>query len=99
MVAFLERGDAGADVDHDACAFMAQDGREYAFRVGTRERVVVGVADAGGLDLDQYFAETRAVEVHGFNGEGSARFPGYGGFGFHGVVLNEVEVDRSDAAA
>jgi hypothetical protein len=80
----LERRHAGADVDHDARAFMAQDGREDAFGVGARERVVVGVADAGGLDLDQHFAELRALQVHGFDGEGLAGFPGDGGFGFHG---------------
>src|SRR5207249_10462719 len=69
MVALPERGDAGADIDHDAGALMAQDGREDAFRVGARERVVVGVADAGGLDLDQHLAELRALEVNGFYGQ------------------------------
>jgi diguanylate cyclase (GGDEF)-like protein len=53
---------------------MAQDGREDAFGVGARERVVVGVADAGGLDLDQHLAVARAFQVHGFDGQGAPAF-------------------------
>ncbi len=72
VIALFKRGDAGTDVDHDARAFMAQDRRENAFRIGTRERVVVGMANPGGLDLNQHLAEFRAFKVDGFNGEGFA---------------------------
>ena len=51
---------------------MAQDRREDAFGVGPGQRVVVGVADTGGLDFDQHFAELWALQVHGFNGQGLA---------------------------
>ena len=90
VVALLEGGHAGPDVDHDAGAFMAEDRREHAFRVGARERVVVGVADAGGLDFDQHFAEAGAFEVDGFDGQGRGGFPGDGGFGFHEVPWGEA---------
>ncbi|MNE13881.1 hypothetical protein D3C80_1067320 [compost metagenome] len=64
MIALLQRGDAGADIDDDACAFMAENGRKQAFRVRAREGEIVGVADPGGLDLDQHFAGLRAVELN-----------------------------------
>jgi hypothetical protein len=41
------------------------------------------VADAGGLDFDQHLSGLGAFEVDGFDGQGCARFPGDGGFGFH----------------
>ena len=53
----------GADVDHDARALVAEDRGEQAFRIGARERELIGVADAGGLDLDQHLAGPRAFEV------------------------------------
>ena len=87
MVALLEAGHARAHVHHHARAFMAQNGRKQAFGVGARQRVVVGVADARGLDLDQHFAELRAFEVHGFYGQGLSGLPGDSGFGFHGESL------------
>jgi hypothetical protein len=34
---------------------MAEDGREQAFRVGAGKGEFIGVANAGGLDLDQDF--------------------------------------------
>ncbi len=89
MVALLERGHAGADVDHDARAFVAQDRGKRPSGSAPGERVVVGVADAGGLDLDQHLAELRAFEIDGFDGQGLARLPGDGGFGFHAKVLEE----------
>jgi hypothetical protein len=39
---------------------MAENGRETAPRVGAGPGEFVGVADAGGLDLDQNFARARA---------------------------------------
>ena len=51
VVALLERGHARADVDHDARALVAEDRREQALGVGARAGELVGVADAGGLDL------------------------------------------------
>ena len=85
MVAGFQRGDAGADLAHDAGAFMAEDRREDAFRVGARQRVGVGVADAGRHDLDQHLAGLRAFDVDGLDGERLAGFPGDRGAGFHDV--------------
>jgi hypothetical protein len=56
MVALLQRRDAGADIDDHARALMAEDGRENALGIGAGPGEFVGVADAGGLDLDQNFA-------------------------------------------
>ena len=86
MVAFLQRGDAWPHLDNDPCALVPQNRRENAFRVGTRERVIVGVANARGLDLDQHFAGLGALKVDGFNGQRGARFPGNCSFRFHGEV-------------
>jgi hypothetical protein len=60
-----EAGDAGTDVDDNARTLVAEDRRKEAFRIRARARELVGVADAGGLDLDQYFAGLRAVETNG----------------------------------
>ena len=62
---------------------MAEDGGEYTFGIGTGERVFVGVADAGGLDLDQHLAGARTVDVHGFQAERLARLAGHGGTNLH----------------
>ena len=72
MVAFLQGGDPGSDINHDARALMAKNGREDAFRVSARQGVVVGVANPGGLDLDQNFTEFWTFKVDGFDGEGLA---------------------------
>ena len=37
--------------------------REQALGIGARARELVGVADAGGLDLDQHLARPRALEL------------------------------------
>jgi hypothetical protein len=63
MVTLFQAGHAWSDVDHDACALVAQDGRKQAFGVRTREREFVGMADTGRLDLDQDFARLRAFQV------------------------------------
>ena len=60
---FFSDGHARADFDDDAGALVAEDRREQAFGIGARERELVGVADAGRLDLDQHFAGLRAFEV------------------------------------
>jgi hypothetical protein len=73
VVAGLERGDALADFQHHARAFVAEDGGEQSFRVGAGQRVGVGVADAGGLELHQHFAGARAIEIDGFDRERSSR--------------------------
>ena len=60
VIALLDRGDAGPDIDHDARAFMAENDREQSFRIRSGAREFVGVADAGRLDLDQHLARRAA---------------------------------------
>ena len=63
MVALAHAGHAGADIDHDARALVAENGGKEPFRIGARKGELVGVADAGRLDLDQNLASARAVEI------------------------------------
>ena len=72
MVTLLESGHTRPHIDHNAGALVAQNGREDAFRVRARQGVVIGMANAGGLDLDQHLAKAGAVQVNGFNGQGGA---------------------------
>ena len=83
MVARLHRRDARPDVDDDAGALMAEDRREQALRIGAGEREVVGVADAGRLDLDQHLAGLRPVELDGHDLERLARLDGDCGLHIH----------------
>ena len=53
MVALVQALHALAYLDHDAGTLVAEDGREQAFRVLAGTGELVGVADSGGLDLDQ----------------------------------------------
>ena len=80
----FQRGDARADLAHDARAFMAEDRREtMPSGIGARQRVGVGVADAGRHDLDQHFARLRAFDLDGLDGERLAGFPGDRGARLH----------------
>jgi tetratricopeptide (TPR) repeat protein len=84
MIARRHGRDAAPHFAHDPCALMAEDGGKEAFGVKTIERVGVGVADAGGLDLDQHLAGARALQVDGFDGQRGAGLPGHGCAGLHG---------------
>ena len=77
VIACFQRPDAGADVHHDARAFVAEDRREQALRIGAGERVLVGVADAGGLDLDQHLAGLRPLELDRVDDQRPSRFKCY----------------------
>ena len=63
MIARLHRGDARPDLADDAGALMAEDRREDPLAVQTIQRIGVGVADSGRLDLDQDFAGLRAFQI------------------------------------
>ena len=84
VIALLHRRDAGPDIDHDAGALMTQDRREQPFRVGAGERELVGVADAGGLDLDQHLAGLRPFEIDVHDLERLGLLQCDSGTGFHG---------------
>ena len=68
-----DAGHAGTDVDDDAGALVTEDRGKQALGIGARARELVGVADAGRLDLDQHFAGLRTVELDGFDLERSIR--------------------------
>src|SRR5581483_4559877 len=55
VVAGFDRGDARADLADDASAFVSEDRRKDALAVEAVEGIGVGMADTGGLDLDQDF--------------------------------------------
>src|SRR3546814_104102 len=95
VVAGLQRGDAGPDLQHHARALVAEDRREDTLGVGARERELVGVADAGRLDLDQHLAGPRALEGHGFDGERLAGLAGDGGAGLHGFLSPDGWAERN----
>ena len=63
MVTRLEAFDARPDLDNHPGPLMAKNGRKHALRVRARKSEFIGVADAGGLDLDQNFALFRTVEI------------------------------------
>ncbi len=85
MVALFDGGHARADIDDDAGAFVAEDRGKQSLRVGAREGELVGVADAGRLDLDQHFAGARAVELDGGHFKRFAGAEGDGGANIHGA--------------
>ena len=92
--------DAGADLAHDAGAFVAEDRRETPLGIEAGERVGVGVADARRHDLDQHLARFRTVEVDGLDGEFLLRLPGDRGARFHaGILAHFSSARRSGASA
>ena len=58
---------------------MPQDGGKQAFRIGAGAGEFVGVADPGGLDLDQHFAGMGPFQVNLLDHQGLARTISNGG--------------------
>ena len=83
MVAFLEACHPLADIDDDSGALMAQDRRKDAFRIGARQRELVGMTDTGRLHFDQHFAFARPFQVHFHDFKRLACGYGNGGACFH----------------
>ena len=94
MIALLHARHARADVDDDARALVAEDRREEPLGILARERVLVGVADAGRLDLDEHLALLRPLEVDRLDRERLPCAVGDGGACFHG----DATVTRRAAA-
>jgi hypothetical protein len=63
VIALFHAGHASPDLDDDAGAFVSEDRREQALRVGAGKRELVRVTDAGGLDLDHHLTGPRSLEV------------------------------------
>src|SRR5690606_2619138 len=83
MIARLERRHARTHFQHHARAFVAQNRRKQAFGVGARERVVIGVADTGGLHLYQHFESLGALQLDFLDGQRFTRLPGDSSSGLH----------------
>src|SRR5690606_22132016 len=96
VITLLDARDPRADIDHDASAFVAQNGREQTFRIGTRKREVVRVADARRLDLDQDLPFFRALEVELDDFEWLGLFERDGGARLHLSAPPRIEVSRTD---
>ena len=62
MVADLHLLHAGADLAHDACAFVTDHRRQLA-RTDALDGGQIGMTEAGGGHLDQDFAGTGALQV------------------------------------
>src|SRR5271169_3813322 len=63
MIPFGEARHPVPDIDDNAGAFVAEDRRKQPLGVSARQRELVGMADAGRLDLDQHLAVLWAVEL------------------------------------
>ena len=87
MVAGGDARHPGADLADDPGTFMAQDRREDPFRIETVERVGVGMADSGRLDLDQHFAGLRPLQVELDDLERLLGLERDGGSGLHDISL------------
>src|SRR5256885_2223776 len=86
LVALFARCYARPNIDDDAGALMSHDCREEALRIGARQRVGVGVAHAGRLDLDKHLAGFRPVEPHRFDRQGLPRFVSHRRARFHAAL-------------
>jgi hypothetical protein len=69
VIPLLHARHARPHVDDDPRALVAEDHREEALGICAGARELVGVADAGRLDLDEHLARARPVEVHLFDGQ------------------------------
>ncbi len=87
MIAHRHRSNTGADFHHDAAAFVAEDGRENAFRVSAGQGIGVGMANASGDDADQHFAGLGRRDIHFDDIQWLTGGPGNSGAGFnHGTT-------------
>ena len=78
----LDPADGAADALDHARSLVAEDDREDD-RQPSEPGVVIGVADADGLDLDQDLVVARVVEVELLDRQLGARLPGDGRLDLH----------------
>jgi len=89
MFARLHAGDAPPDLPHDTRALVAKDGGEQALGVVARQGEGIGVANAGGLGLDQHLAVARPLQIDLDDFERLTGSEGNGGVGFHGGLRQD----------
>jgi len=63
-----KRGNAAADIFHDACSFVSQQDRQPVCPTGLDD-MKIAVADPTGLDPDEHFAFARRVDLDLFEVE------------------------------
>jgi len=63
---------------------MTEDRRKQPFRIGAGQCEFIGVTDAGRLDLDQYFALARSLELNSRYFQRLSSSDGDGGANIHG---------------
>jgi hypothetical protein len=85
VVALLHAGDAAPDVDDHAGPLVAEDDGKEALGIGSGEGELVGVADAGGAELDEHLAGARSVEIDGLDDQRLSLLVGDGSAGLHGA--------------
>src|ERR1700722_7694718 len=83
MIARLQRRHVFPYLDDDAGTLVPQNGREQAFRIGTGERVFIGVANPRRLDFDEHLALARAVDFDAFKTQSIAGLPSHSGAHLH----------------
>jgi hypothetical protein len=83
VIALRQARHALAHVGHHAGPLVAEDAGEQALRVLARERVGVGVADAGRLDLHEDLALLRTVQIDRLDRQRLALLAGDGGADLH----------------
>lgn len=67
MVARFERFHTGSALHYDTAPFVSEDAWKSAFRIVTREREGISVANTGRDKPRQYFALTRSLDLHFLN--------------------------------
>src|SRR5215471_1331920 len=97
VIALLEALHAGTDVDDDARSLMPEYRGKQPLRIGARERVLIGVANPGGFDLDHDLAGLRPLQFHGFQRKRFPRLPGDCGACLHGFPPVAVQANRHSA--
>ena len=83
MVARLELGDARADLGDDAGALVPENGGQRQRDVLVADRKV-GVAHAGGDDLDDHLVGLRLAELDGLERECAVFLTAYRSLDLHG---------------
>ena len=87
MITRLQAGHTWADLDHNTCALVPQNGWKQAFGVGTRQGEFIGVANASCFDLNQNLSGFGAFKVYIHHFQRFTGLNGNGGAGTHSALL------------
>jgi len=84
MIAFFQRRNPRPYIHHNAGAFMSENRREQAFRIRTRQCVVISMANAGSFQFDQNLPKFGTFKIDHFDDERFTCFVCNSSFYFHG---------------